>query len=275
MAENTLVIERFRLPLKNGLHLEGEIKVPQGDTALPVLLISHGFRGHKDWAFWPEASGRLAAAGFYTVSFNFSRVAARTAAGLSEQEAAEAQTQSRELLDLEELLHSLQEGRLPLAERAGLQRLALLGHSRAGGSVIVFAAEHPEVKALAVWNGGSPPVRTYGPGESPSLPEQAIQADLAAGGERYNLERALGGLSAKALVIQGDNDREELLRQNQLFREQAPQHRYVAVAGADHTFNTTEPYTGSTPALDTALAETVAFLRTQLGSVGGRVRQEP
>ncbi|WP_246188181.1 alpha/beta hydrolase family protein [Paenibacillus tengchongensis] len=221
--------------------------------------------------FWPEVSGRLAAAGFYVVSFNFSRLAARAAAGLSPQEAAAAETQSRELQDLEQLLRVLeqllrvlQEKRLPLAPLADPVRLALLGHSRAGGTVIVFAAEHPEVQALAVWNGGSPPVRRYGPGETPSLAEQAIQADLAASGGRYNLEQALSRLSAKALVIQGDADRGELLRQNERFREQAPQHRYVTVPGADHIFNTGEPYAGSTPVLDTAVAETAAFLLAQL-----------
>lgn len=47
--------------------------------------------------------------------------------------------------------------RLPLAELADTGRIGILGHSRAGGGTIIFAAEHPEVAALVVWNGGSLP----------------------------------------------------------------------------------------------------------------------
>lgn len=264
MGQETLVAESFRLPLQDGLILEGQVRVPPGVDPAPVVLLSHGFRGHKDWAFWPEVSGRLAESGFYTVSFNFSRIAGRSSAELSPQEAAEAATLSRELEDLQEMLRSLRGGRLPLAERADHARLAILGHSRAGGGNIVFAAEHPEVQALVVWNGGSAPARTPDSGQALTLQEQVLQLDQERNKERFDLEHALSSLSAAALIIQGDQDRDSLLQQNARFREQAPQHRYYSVRGADHTFNTTDPYEGSTPELNEALALTLEFLHEQL-----------
>lgn len=45
MSEEILTIEHFRLPLENGLELEGEVRVPAGTAPKPVILISHGFRG--------------------------------------------------------------------------------------------------------------------------------------------------------------------------------------------------------------------------------------
>ncbi|MBW4083929.1 S9 family peptidase [Paenibacillus sp. S150] len=266
MGAEILTVESFRLPLDNGLYLEGEVRVLRDGHPKPVVLISHGFRGHKDWAFWPGVGTRLAESGFYTVSFNFSRIAARSAAGISPQAAAEAATLSRELLELEQLLHSLLEGRLPLGELADPEQLAVLGHSRAGGSNIVFAAEHPEVRALVVWNGGSAPVRRQGEkGPEPTLQEAAVAEDLQRNKQRFDLERALGALSAPALIIQGDQDREALLQQNADFRKAAPQHRYHAVKGADHTFNTADPYEGPTSALNEAAALTIEFLHEQLG----------
>lgn len=265
MSRETLTVEHFRLPLENGLYLEGEVRVPAGTAPKPVLLISHGFRGHKDWAFWPEVSGRIAESGFYTVSFNFSRIAARSAAGLTPAEAAEAATLSRELLDLEQVLRSLQEGSLPLAGQTDLTRLAVLGHSRAGGSNILFAAEQPAVKALVVWNGGSSPQPQQGKdAPAPTLQELAIREDQQRNQERFNLEQALAGVSAAALLIQGDQDREALLQQHAGFRELAPQHRYLTIQGADHTFNTVDPYEGPTSALDEAVARTVEFLQEKL-----------
>ncbi|WP_342563113.1 hypothetical protein NST84_26825 [Paenibacillus sp. FSL R7-0345] len=56
-------------------------------------------------------------------------------------------------------------------------RIGILGHSRAGGGTIIFAAEHPEVAALVVWNGGSPPPRTIQDGAAePTLREQKDDA---------------------------------------------------------------------------------------------------
>lgn len=265
MSEETLTIEHFKLPLENGLYLEGEVRVPAGTAPKPVILISHGFRGHKDWAFWAEVSGRLAGSGFYTVSFNFSRIAARNLDGISPEEAAGAATLSRELLDLEQVLHSLLEGRLPLAGLADTERIAVLGHSRAGGSNILFAAEHPQVKALVVWNGGSPPQPQQGEGAPAlTLQERAIREDQQRNKERFNLEKALGRVPAAALLIQGDQDREALLQQHAGFREQAPHHRYQSIRGADHTFGTVDPYEGSTSALNEAVASTIAFLQEKL-----------
>ncbi|QSF44521.1 alpha/beta hydrolase family protein [Paenibacillus tianjinensis] len=265
MGQQTLAAESFRLPLENGLFIEGQVRVPPGVDPAPVVLLSHGFRGHKDWAFWPEVSGRLAESGFYTVSFNFSRIVAHSAAGIAEREAAEAATLSRELDDLQQVLRSLRGGRLPLAERADPVRLAILGHSRAGGGNIIFAAEHPEVQALVVWNGGSAPARTPGSGQALTFQERVLQLDQERNKGRFDLEHALSFLSAAALVIQGDQDRDSLLQQNARFREQAPQHRYYSVRGADHTFNTTDPYEGATPELNEALALTLEFLHEQLG----------
>ncbi|MBY0013979.1 alpha/beta hydrolase family protein [Paenibacillus typhae] len=328
MGNGTIAAESFRLPLENGLYLEGEVRVPsgtggdEGDSKgrLPVVILSHGFRGHKDWAFWPESAGRLAESGFYTVSFNFSRIAARRLAeagagagtggsaeagestvraekagnekysgsagsvavtgvkgtagtegiaaepSAAEQLAAEAATLTRELQDLELLLGSLKEGRLPLAGRADTGRIGILGHSRAGGGNIIFAAEHPEVNALVVWNGGSPPARTTqdSAGE-PTLLEQILERDQELNRERFNIEQALERVTVPALIIQGARDRASLLEQNTRFREQAPQHRYAGVSGADHTFNTTDPYEGPTAELKEALALTLEFLQEKLG----------
>ncbi|WP_238653107.1 alpha/beta hydrolase family protein [Paenibacillus piscarius] len=265
MSQETLTIEHFKLPLENGLYLEGEVRVPAGTALKPVLLLSHGFRGHKDWAFWPEVSARIAGSGFYTVSFNFSRIAARGADGISPEQAAEAATLSRELLDLEQLLKSLLEGRLPLAGLADTERIAVLGHSRAGGSNILFAAEHPEVKALVVWNGGAAQQPQQGEGTAALTPQElAIREDQQRNKERFNLEDALSRVSAAAMLIQGDQDREALLQQHAGFREQAPQHRYLGIRGADHTFGTVDPYEGSTSVLNEAVASTIAFLQEKL-----------
>jgi len=266
MGNEILTVADFRLPLDNGLYIEGEIRAASGPLPKPVVILSHGFRGHKDWAFWPDVSRRLAESGFYTVSFNYSRISARSAQDQAERELAESATLSRELLDLEHVVHSLKLRQLPWPELADTGKLAVLGHSRAGGSGILFAAAHPEIKALIVWNGGSAPVRQPNDGGPElSLQEAVINEDLHQHAADFNLEAALESLAAETLVIQGDQDREALLQQNRGFRSRAPQHRYLAVKGADHTFNTVHPYGGATVELNEALTESIGFLREKLG----------
>lgn len=264
MGIQTVAAAAFELRLDDGLSIRGVVNALDNGVRKPTVVLIHGFRGHKDWAFWPDVAGRLAEKGFYVVRFDYSRLSARSA-GLDERAVAEASTLTRELRDLESVVRALEAGRLPLPEQADAARLAILGHSRAGGSSIVFAAEHPEVKALVVWNGGSSPVRVAGPSDpEPTLLERALRQERESLGDRFRLPDRFAELRAAALVIQGDKDRWELLEQLEEFRRKAPHQHFVTVWNADHTFNAAHPYDGPTAELLEALDATVRFLREKL-----------
>ncbi|MFC3799263.1 alpha/beta hydrolase family protein [Cohnella sp. GCM10012308] len=262
MSEQTITTAAFRLPLDNGLYIRGEVKTAGGGASRPAVLVSHGFRGHKDWAFWPETTDRLAAEGFYTVSFDYARVPAREE-GESEALIAEASTLSRELEELAIVANALRAGELPLSEQADASRLGLIGHSRAGGSGIVHAAEQDGVRALVVWNGGSSPARGGGEGGR-TLLEAALDDDQARHAQRYAIEERLKEVRAEVLVVQGGADRESLLAQNRIFKQNAPHAQFHDIERADHTFNAVHPYAGTTPELEEALAVTIAFMRNRL-----------
>ncbi|EFM11845.1 conserved hypothetical protein [Paenibacillus curdlanolyticus YK9] len=273
MSVKTLIVQSFKLELGEGLTIEGEVKSRQDNVLKPVVIVNHGFRGHKDWAFWPEVTRQLAEEGFYTVSYNFSRIAA-VRDGLTEQQIAEATTLSQEQLDLHAVTQALLNRELPLAEQADTNRIGLVGHSRAGGSVIVYAAEHPEeVQAIVVWNGGAGPVRQQEQAGKPaaeqaeklSVLEATLHEDQLRNAERYALVERVEALAAQALIVQGGDDREQLLEQFRAFQERAPQHHYLAIEGGNHTFNTVHPYEGGSPQLSEAVEATLQFLRVQLG----------
>jgi Dipeptidyl aminopeptidases/acylaminoacyl-peptidases len=265
MGNHTLTVQSFTLYSNKGIRLQGEIKTLDDGKPHPAIIISHGFRGHKDWAFWPEVTSRLAEEGFYTVSYNFSRIAANEDS-LTEEAIAAASTFSQELDDLETVLHALSNGDLPEPKAADRAKIGLLGHSRAGGSSILTASEQPEaVAALAVWNGGPPPSRQPQAGEPASLLEQAVQEDWQRNEERFNIRAAFTRLQLPALIVQGDQDRKPLLEQLRFFQAEAPHQHYVLVQGADHTFNTVHPYEGANAQLQAALQATIDFFKKQLG----------
>lgn len=244
MSQKALAVESFRIDLGNGLHLSGETRAVADGVRKPVLVLGHGFRGHRRWGFWPDVAGRFAEEGFYTVSFDFSRIGAKND-GLGEAEQDAASTLSRELEEWGTVLAHLRGVGLPLCEEADPARIAVLGHSRAGGSGILFAAGHPAVNAVVVWNGGA------------GAPDQE---------ERYDVKRHFAGLAIPALIVQGDADQERLLDANRGLRAAAPSQTFVSLAGADHVFGTTDPYAGSTGHLDEAFAHTVAFLNRRWGA---------
>lgn len=262
MSNQVIAAERFSIDLGGGHAIHGEVKAVEDGTAKPVLVLSHGYRGHKDWGFWPEVSRRFAEQGFYTVSYDFARISARNE-GQDERIVAAVSTVSREVRDIEAVVGEIRKGALPLAEQADAQRTALLGHSRSGGSSIIYAAEHGNVSAIVVWNGGGAPVRLNSePGSQPSLQEQAILADIESSGERFNIVERFKGLSIPALLVQGDADNERLLAQNKRLQEAAPEQHFVSIAGGDHTFGAVHPYEGTTRELDEAFSETIQFLKT-------------
>ncbi|MWC30666.1 alpha/beta hydrolase family protein [Paenibacillus sp. MMS18-CY102] len=275
MSVRTLAVHSFKLEVGEGLTIEGEVKSWQDNELKPVVIVSHGFRGHKDWAFWPEVTRQLAEQGFYTVSYDFSRIAA-VRDGLDEQRIAQATTLLQEQLDLHAVTQALRARQLPLAEQADTSRIGLIGHSRAGGSVIVYAAEHPAaVQAIVVWNGGAGPVRLQpqakdsapeqGQAEQLSVLEATLRDDQLHNAERYALVERIETLAAQVLIVQGDDDREQLLEQFRTFQERAPQHHYLTIASGNHTFNTVHPYEGASPQLSEAVEATIQFLRVQLG----------
>lgn len=142
MGKQLLAAQGFKVELGDGLYISGEVKTIADGAAKPVLIVSHGFRGHKTWGFWPDVTNRFAEQGFYTISYDFSRISAKNDA-LGEHVVAEASTVSTELLDLETIVAELLQGVLPLSKEADVERLFLLGHSRSGGSSIIFGTLQP------------------------------------------------------------------------------------------------------------------------------------
>ncbi|RIX53161.1 alpha/beta hydrolase [Paenibacillus nanensis] len=259
MSEQTLRSAPFEIAVSDGLKVRGRVKTQENGVRKPIVVVAHGFRGFQDWGFWPDVTDRFASRGYYTVSFDFSRIAAKEE-GLDDGRVARASTQSQDVLDIEAVIRLIGEGRLPLQEEADSNRVALLGHSRSGGSGILYASENPEqVDAVIVWNGGPAPAKSS---KEPDLtPVQlAVALDYEANPERFDIASRFQELSQPALIVQGDSDSERLLAFVDRLKELAPHQSYVSIQGANHTFGAVHPYEGSNEGLDAAFEETAAFL---------------
>lgn len=282
MSEHAIVEEGFTLEaghLATGeqLLIRGEVRViPGGMATKPVLVICHGFKSFKDWGFFPYLATYFAKQGFYVITFNFSCNGVNKT-DFDELEHFAVNTFSREQQDVEWVIKALTDRTLPLTNNADAETIHLLGHSKGGGTSIIFAADHPQVKSVVTWNGigytdlfddtfkqqlaenGVAYVtnaRTKQ--EMPIKP--AFYDDLKQNEDRFNIVQRLANLTTPVLHVQGDLDGQRLLKGLEAMRAAAPHNSVEMIKGGTHTFGAVHPFKGTTPQLEQALQVSLKFL---------------
>jgi len=68
----TVNTTQFELVGADGGPLRGDVRTQEKGADRPAVVICHGFKGFKDWGFFPHLAARIARAGMTAVSFNFS-----------------------------------------------------------------------------------------------------------------------------------------------------------------------------------------------------------
>ncbi|MBX0290537.1 dienelactone hydrolase family protein [Hymenobacter sp. HSC-4F20] len=121
----------------------------------PVVVFVHGFKGFKDWGHFNLLADWFAGQGVVFVKLNLSHngLVIDGSGDLEDLEAFGRNNFSLELDDIGVLLDYLHHADEALRARAemDLTRLALIGHSRGGGLVLLKAAEDVRVKAVVTW----------------------------------------------------------------------------------------------------------------------------
>lgn len=143
----------FSLLTEERLPLRGDLHLPETEGA-PVVVCIHGFKGFKDWGFWPIVASRLAGAGLAAARFNFSHSGVgEDLQTFSNPHLFETGTYSREVEDLRLILRELVARRLPGSNGLDTGSIGLLAHSRGAVAALAVAAskEFP-VRSVALWN---------------------------------------------------------------------------------------------------------------------------
>jgi pimeloyl-ACP methyl ester carboxylesterase len=270
-------LERFRLA---GMLGEILVDVRSGSRrgSLPVIVLVHGFKGFKDWGFFPLLADRLARAGFAVVSYNASGSGVDDSGTAVYPDRFGHNTFSAELADLETVLDAVNAGALgiPTATSVGL-----LGYSRGGGMAILAAARRAEVRALVTWAAiastarwseqmtrrwraqGRLEVRNQCTGQVlPLYPD--ILDDLERHAETLDIGRAAGRLTIPWLLAHGMVDETVKLSEAESLADAAPSAETLFLPRTGHTFGASHPLTGRPPALASLLDASVGFMTRHL-----------
>jgi len=276
MSTTPILIEN-----RDGLPLRGDLHRPDGEGPHPLVVVAHGFKGFKDWGFFPHLAEGLAGAGLAALRFNFA------GSGIGDDPMAfdrldlfEKNSISGEIADLEDLVGALP-GR-PELEGVDLDRLGLFGHSRGGGVAVLFATREPRIRSLVTWAGVASWGRYFSPEiletwerEGVLMVENARTKQLMPLGMdlHRDLTERLSELDVVAtaaksaiphLIVHGEADEAVPAEDGAAIRDASDgRAKLFLIEGTGHTFGAVHPFEGTTEALDAAVNATAAhFLAT-------------
>ena len=262
-----------------GETIRGEVRIPEGPPPTSAVVVVHGFKGFKDWGFFPHLCRQLAAAGHAVVSFNFTRNGIGSdPLEFTELDSFGTNTFSIELDEVRLILDEVFDGNLlPRAPR----KVGLLGHSRGGGQAILAAAEEPRVDALVTWAAVShfdrwsdetkEEWRELGrlwamntrTGQRMPL-DVSLLEDYETNSARLDIPSAAGRIASPWLILHGLEDETGPPDEARALAKEAAHARMVLVNDAGHTFQARHPFESSPPELDEAVRRTIQHFERHL-----------
>ncbi len=274
--------ELFRHRVDNR-NLFGVVHLPDQGREVgprPAVVICHGFKGFMEWGFFPHLANLLADRGFVAVRFNLSGSGMKPGDELvTDIEAFRTATFSKDLAELRSIVHSV--GRDIAPGVADPDRLAIIGHSRGGGTALLTAAAMP-LRALVTWSAvstfdrlgpeekdqwraaGSIPVVNARTGQELPLGTEVLD-DLEANRSLLDLPAAASARNAPWLIIHGEEDETVPVSEAEVLAAAAgARASLLRIAGASHTFGVSHPFAGPTPQLIETMNATQNWLGRHL-----------
>ena len=280
----TVMTTTFELAGADGGPLRGEVRTAAGGENRPAVVICHGFKGFKDWGFFPKLADRLAHAGFSAVSFNF------TGSGIgpdgesfSEPERFAHSTFSNDVHDIGLVCRQVLDGELT-SDLPAPTKVGLFGHSRGGGMSVIYTAGVDHISAMVTWSAmgsvarwpddivnqwrqeGKLDVPNARTGDILPLYTDLLDDIEAHKQGKLDLLAAAGRIAVPWMILHGEADETVSVSEAKDLYEATGESQAVlhVVPGASHTMGSRHPWAGPTPELDFAMGETVGWFTKYL-----------
>jgi pimeloyl-ACP methyl ester carboxylesterase len=278
VAKGVIQLPFLREP-RRGDVIRGDVRIPDGPPPRTAIVVVHGFKGFKDWGFFPWLCHRLVAAGHAVVSFNFSRNGiGPDLESFSELDRFATNTLSLEMEELRSILGEVIEGDLlPRRPRS----IGLMGHSRGGAQSVLVASEESRVAALVTWAAvshfdrwtqetkvlwreeGRIWILNQRTGEQMPL-DLTLLTDFEANRAQLDVPSAAARVRAPWLILHGEEDLTVWPGEATTLAAAAKTSRLHLIPAAGHTFGVGHPFAGPSPQLVDAVERTVAHFDRHL-----------
>jgi len=227
-----------------------------------VVIFCHGYKGFKDWGAWNLMATAFAKAGFFFIKFNFAYNGgtAENPIDFPDLEAFGNNNYTKELDDLESILNWIISEE-KYKNEADINDISVIGHSRAGGIVLLKANEDSRIKKVITLAGvcdfGS---RSSTVGDLENWKKEGVKyilngrtkqkmphyiqfyEDFKQNENRLNIQKATENLTIPHLIIHGDKDTSVLIDEAENLKKWNPKSDYQIIENADHVFNVSHPW---------------------------------
>jgi esterase/lipase len=246
------------------------------------LIFVHGFKGFKDWGFWPYSGNYFAEKGFFVLTFNFSHNGiGEKLTEFTELEKFANNTFSLELEELNDIIDAYLNNFFGKTKN---EQIGIVGHSRGGGEALIIASERKEIKSLATWaavenfnryserqanewrKNGVFEVLNSRTNQMMKLNISLLDDIEKNKEDKLNIEKAVRKLNKALMMIHGEQDLAVPLKEaeniyNWSNKELTEFHKIKATG---HTFDITHPFEGSNRKFDFVLEKTLNFFNKNL-----------
>ena len=248
----------------------------------PCLIFVHGFKGFKDWGFWPYTGNFFAQNGYFVVTFNFSHNGiGENLTEFTEIEKFAENTFSLELEEFNEIIDACVDGFFGYKVR---RKIGVIGHSRGGGEALIVSSNRKEISAIVVWAAVSNFDR-YSERQKDewrkngvfeilnSRTKQMMKLNLslledleANKQDLLNIEKAAKNLSKPLLIIHGEQDLAVQIREGEQIYNCSDKKNteIVKIKAAGHTFDIVHPFEGSNDKFELVLNKSLNFFNRNL-----------
>jgi len=248
----------------------------------PCLIFVHGFKGFKDWGFWPYIGNYFASKGFFVLTFNFSHNG--IGEGITEFKELDKFAQNTFSLELEELNEVMDAYSGNFFGVKSSFKIGLTGHSRGGGISLLAAAKRNEVGAIALWASVANFDR-YGKRQKNEWRKNGVfevlntrtnqmmklNASILEDLEKnkdgiLNLENAARQLNRPLLILHGEQDLAVPIAEAEQIYNWAKKDKteFHKVSATGHTFDVSHPFGGTNPKLNFVIETTLKFFKKNL-----------
>jgi len=248
------------------------------ESSSGLVIVVHGFKGFKDWGFFPYLCERLAEAGFFAVSFNFSHNGiGPDMLNFTESEKFAENTISREVSELKEVINYC----CSEFSTENEKKIHLLGHSRGGGICLLAGAKDPRISSIVLWASiatfcrwtkrqmakwykeGFLEVVNSRTNEVMRMNASFITDIEANKEESLNVLKATAEFQRPLAIIHGDNDLAVNVAEGNKISEAADKSNTELhiISKTGHTFDVVHPFKSSNEKLEKIIKLTIDFLR--------------
>ncbi len=248
----------------------------------PAIIISHGFKGFKDWGFFPFTANYFAEKGFFVITFNFSH----NGIGIIKNEFTELEKFSKNTfsLEIEELSDIISAYQKDFFGKTSNSKIGLLGHSRGGAISLLTAYKIKSISSVATWASVSTldwyserqkeawrKKRYFSVLNTRTNQEMKLNVSLLEDLENninsiLNIRNAVTELKKPLLINHGSEDlavRAEEAKELYSFSDKSITELNL-IENTGHTFGCVHPFEGSNDKFDSLLEKSASFFKSTL-----------